>query len=138
MDDGRLSDHRPDERVQGCDLRQADHVEGGRCNREIGEGDCSAALAGAEDLLDILHSHGDDDVPRRGRTEPHEILVAGGRAGLHRAEISETADVRGGDALGKSGDSKEESRKPDTCRRIGNSVAIGRAENDRVDALVLR
>jgi hypothetical protein len=35
--------------------------------------------------------------------------------------------------LGKSGNTKEQGRKPDTCRRIGNSLAIGRAEDNRIE-----
>src|SRR5688572_18964472 len=128
----RLSDHHPDERVQCCDLREANHVEGGRRNRQISEGDGSATLIGAEDLLNISHSHGDNDVSRRGRAEPYKMLKTGGWARLNRAEIAETAHVRGGDALRKPGNTEKESRKPEACRRIW-SVKIGRAENDRVE-----
>ena len=52
----------------------------------------------AKDLLDVLHTDGDDDVSRRA-AEPHQVVIPGRRAVLNRAEVRQAADICSRNAL---------------------------------------
>jgi hypothetical protein len=98
--------------------------------RQVGEGNGAATLA-AKHLLNLAHTHSDNEVAGR-ISESHEELIARYGAVFNRAEVRQTAHVRGRNPLRKPGNTEQWRRQPDTCRLDPNRIPIRCAEDERI------